>query len=115
MPARKVAFSEEMGEYFSSLFAENEKCYAIAEKARAKGMDPKTNVEIPQAEDLASRVEKLLVDYDVGEVADDIRELTEEYGNREIVSLEIAKRVAQRPAEKKELAPGCRNILQQTT
>ncbi len=104
MPARKVAFSEEMGEYFSSLMAENQKCYAIAEEARSKGMDPEMRVEIPQAEDLASRVEKLLADYNVGEVADDIRRLTEEYGNREIVSLEIAKLVAQRPAEKKELA-----------
>ena len=104
MPARKVAFSEEMGEYFSSLMKENQRCYEIAEKARAKGMDPKTVVEIPQAEDLASRVEKLLADFNVGEVADDIRALTEQYGNREIVSLEIAKLVAKRPAEKKELA-----------
>ncbi len=104
MAARKVAFSEEMGQYFSSLMEENQKCYAIAEAARQKGMDPETRVEIPQAEDLASRVEKLLADYNVGEVADDIRRLTEEYGNREIVSLEIAKLVAKRPAEKKELA-----------
>ena len=104
MPARKVAFSEEMGEYFSSLMAENQRCYDIAEKARQKGMDPETRVEIPQAEDLASRVEKLLADFNVGEVADDIRRLTEEYKNRELVSLEIAKLVAQRPAEKKELA-----------
>ena len=104
MPAKKVAFSEEMGSYFSSLMAENQKCYAIAEEARSKGMDPETRVEIPQAEDLASRVEKLLADYNVGEVADDIRRLTAELGNRELVSLEIAKLVAQRPAEKKELA-----------
>ena len=104
MPARKVAFSDEMGEYFSSLMAENQRCYEIAEKARQKGMDPETRVEIPQAEDLASRVEKLLADYNVGEVADDIRALTEKLGNRELVSLEIAKLVAQRPAEKKELA-----------
>ena len=104
MPAKKVAFSEEMGKYFSSLMAENQKCYAIAETARSKGMDPETRVEIPQAEDLASRVEKLLADYNVGEVADDIRSLTEKLGNRELVSLEIAKLVAQRPAEKKELA-----------
>ena len=89
MAARKVAFSEEMGQYFSSLMEENQRCYAIAEEARQKGMDPETRVEIPQAEDLASRVEKLLADYNVGEVADDIRRLTEEYGNREIVSLEI--------------------------
>ena len=104
MPARKVAFSDEMGEYFSSLMEENQNCYAIAEKARQKGMDPFETVEIPQAEDLASRVEKLLAEYNVGEVADDIRALTERLGNRELVSLEIAKIVAQRPAEKKELA-----------
>ena len=104
MPARKVAYSEEMGQYFSSIMAENQRCYQIAEEARKKGMDPETRVEIPQAEDLASRVEKLLADYNVGEVADDIRRLTEELGNRELVSLEIAKLVAKRPAEKKELA-----------
>ena len=104
MPARKVAFSDEMGDYFSSLMTENQHCYEIAEEARLKGMDPFEKVEIPQAEDLASRVEKLLADYNVGEVADDIRALTEKLKNRELVSLEIAKIVAQRPAEKKELA-----------
>jgi len=83
-----------MGAYFNKMKNEMEKCYAIAEKARSVGKDPETFVEIPQAEDLASRVEKLLADWKVDGVADDIRKLTDEHGNREIVSLMIAKKVA---------------------
>ncbi len=100
----KVAFSEEMGAYFSDLSKRNDKCYSIARSARSRGRDPETRVEIPQAEDLASRVEKLLSDYDVEGVADDIRRLTEEYGNREIVALMVAKEVSKRPAKTREIA-----------
>ena len=78
------ACSEEMQAYFSELSRKNEECYDIARKARSMGFDPMTDVEIPQAEDLASRVEKLLADYHVEGVAEDIRRLTAEYGNREL-------------------------------
>lgn len=61
-------------------------------------------MEIPQAEDLASRVEELLNEYDVKGIAEDIRRLTAEYGNREVVSLMAAKEVANRPAESREKA-----------
>lgn len=98
------AFSPEMGEYFDRLAAMKDECYAIADKARAMGYDPETFVEIPQAEDLASRVEKLLRDYQVDGVAEDIRRLTAEYGNREIVALMVAKEMAKRPAESTEKA-----------
>ena len=54
------ATSPEMARYFAELAAKKDECYAIAEKARGMGYDPETFVEIPQAEDLASRVEKLL-------------------------------------------------------
>ena len=103
MPS-KVAMSESMSAYFADLKAKNDRCYQIAEEARSKGFDPETFVEIPQAEDLASRVEKLLKDYNVEGVADDIRRLTAEYGNREIVALMIAKEIASRPAESLEKA-----------
>jgi len=83
-----------MAAYFSNMKGGMEECYAIAEKARSKGKDPETFVEIPQAEDLASRVEKLLAQWKVDGVAEDIRKLTEEHGNREIVSLMMAKKVA---------------------
>lgn len=83
-----------MAEYFKRLNDEKDFCYEISEKARSKGKDPETFVEIPQAEDLASRVEKLLSDWKVDGVAEEIRKLTDEHGNREIVSLMIAKKVA---------------------
>ncbi len=46
--------------YFSTLSSEFEKAYAVAKKARAKGLDPKETVEIYPAPDLASRVEGLI-------------------------------------------------------
>ena len=98
------ATSPEMARYFAELAAKKDECYAIAEKARGMGYDPETFVEIPQAEDLASRVEKLLSDYHVEGVAEDIRRLTAEYGNRELVALMVAKEMAKRPAESTEKA-----------
>ena len=102
--AAKVAVSEEMDNYFKKLTEKNDICYAIANKARSRGKDPKNEVEIPQAEDLASRVEKLLSDYNVEGIAEDIRRLTEKYENREVVSLMIAKEIANKPAENREKA-----------
>ncbi len=104
MSTQGPAFSEEMARYFSELNAKKDECYEIANRARTLGYDPFTEVEIPQAEDLASRVEKLLSDYHVEGVADDIRRITAEYGNREVVSLVVAKEMAKRPAESTEKA-----------
>ncbi|MBE6520847.1 MAG: DNA polymerase II large subunit [Thermoplasmata archaeon] len=98
------AASPEMEEYFDRLLSMKDRCYEIAEKARAMGYDPETSVEIPQASDLASRVEKLLDEYHVEGVAEDIRELTKEYGNRELVALMVAKKMAKRPAASLEEA-----------
>ena len=98
----EIAASDEMKEYFRSLSRKNDECYKIAEAARKLGRDPETFVEIPQAEDLASRVEKLLKDYNVEGVAEDIRRLTEEHGNREVVALMIAKEIAKKPGESLE-------------
>ncbi|HID25224.1 MAG TPA: DNA polymerase II large subunit, partial [Thermoplasmata archaeon] len=83
--------SEEMKTYFTLLQKEVDRCYSVAEKAREKGFDPETKVEIPQARDLAARVEEL-----VGPkgVAPRIRALTEKLGDREMVSIEIAKEIA---------------------
>ena len=58
-------------------------------------------VEIPRAEDLASRVEKLLAQWDVEGVADQDRELSKDH-NREEVSLMLAKEMANRPAKSRE-------------
>lgn len=102
--SEELACSTEMREYFQSLTRGCDECYAVARRARGRGKDPEVSIEIPQAEDLASRVEKLLADWDVEGVADDIRRLTAEYGNRELVSLIIAKEIATRPAKNKEWA-----------
>ena len=98
----EVVCSEEMKAYFAKLGSDTEELYQIADAARKKGKDPKMVVEIPRAEDLASRVEKLLEDYQVEGLADLIRQKTAEFGNREIVALKVAEEFAKRPAETKE-------------
>lgn len=99
-----LAVSPEMEAYFNKLLDENERCYLLATEARKQGKDPETFVEVPRADDLASRVEKLLNDYNVDGVAEDIRRLTDEHGNREVVALMVAKEIAKRPAESIEKA-----------
>ncbi len=104
MAIREVAYSDEMKAYFNGLIEKCNDCYEVAEKARAQGKDTETFVEIPQAEDLALRCEKILTDFKVGEIAEVIRDLTDEYKNRELVCLMAAKEIAKRPAESMELA-----------
>ncbi|MEM0449695.1 MAG: DNA polymerase II large subunit [Methanomassiliicoccales archaeon] len=99
----RLVCSERMKSYFDLLAREADRCYAVARKARARGMDPETFVEIPQAEDLASRVEKLLSSWNVAGVAERIRELSIDH-DREEVSLHLAKEIATRPARSKEEA-----------
>ncbi|MBE3136284.1 MAG: DNA polymerase II large subunit [Thermoplasmata archaeon] len=79
-----------MRAYFNQLQHDIDACYKIANAARKTGYDPETTVEIPQALDLASRVEQL-----VGPegIAPKIREATKRIGNRELVSLEIARMI----------------------
>ena len=88
--SKNIAVSSDMREYFSRLQEEIDTCYMIANDARKKGFDPEFEVEIPQALDLASRVEQL-----VGPkgIAPRIRKVSKEIGDRELVSLEIAKEI----------------------
>lgn len=86
--ADPVAVSSEMSQYFSQLQKDIDSCYTIAETARKKGFDPNLTVEIPQAKDLAARVEELVGPKNI---APKIREVTKNIGNRELVSLEIAR------------------------
>src|SRR3972149_6223277 len=95
--------SEDIRSYFAALDREVEACYSIARSARAKGFDPELDVEIPLTEDLASRVERLLKDYDVEGVARRIRELAKKHDREELAIL-VAKEMAQRPAPNKEKA-----------
>ena len=79
-------------EYIKRLHADADAIYEIAEEARSKGFDPKNAVEIPKANDLADRTQKLLDFLHPRQTAEQIRELTKEYdGNRERVAIEIAR------------------------
>jgi len=99
----EVACSNEVKKYFDSLDAQAKECYEIAKKARSKGYDPELSVEILEAEDLALRVEALLKDFGISNIADEIRELSKRY-DREELSLIMAKRVAKRSWRSKEEA-----------
>ncbi len=84
--------SDHMAAYFSELKEEAHRAAEIAVRSRLKGIDPTKEVEIPFADDLAGRVEKL-----VGPegVAERIRELTPTM-SREKLLLKIAEETAVR-------------------
>ena len=63
-------------EYRESLKKEVEKCYDIATRARKSGLDVSDKVEIPQANDMADRVQELL---EMDGVSAEIRELSEKF------------------------------------
>lgn len=85
-----------MQAYFRSLEAEVDRAYARAEEARGTGIDPELTPEIPRAQDMASRVEKLLQHLPVAGVAAEIRALTAVYP-REEAALILARRLASDP------------------
>jgi len=89
--SKNIAVSADMQKYFSDLQREIDICYKIAEAARKKGLDPEKKVEIPQALDLAARVEQLVGPKNI---APKIRETTKKIKDRELVSLDIAKYIA---------------------
>ncbi len=55
-----VEMNKIMKEYFVSIDQNLALCYDVANRARAKGFDPDTKVEIPLARNMAERVENLL-------------------------------------------------------
>ncbi|NJE61874.1 DNA-directed DNA polymerase II large subunit [Thermococcus sp. 21S7] len=82
-------YSPEMKAYFESLQREIDRAYEIARKAREQGKDPSLEVEVPQATDMAGRVESL-----VGPkgVAERIRVLVKEYG-KELAALKVVDEI----------------------
>ena len=71
--------------YFERLESQLESAFDVAERARAMGADPKPEVEIPTARDMADRVENIL---GIPGVAERVRELEEEF-SREEAALEL--------------------------
>ncbi|MFO8052069.1 MAG: DNA polymerase II large subunit [Thermoplasmatota archaeon] len=92
------AVSAVMAGYFASLKEKANEAADIAQKARMKGLDPTDEVEIPFADDLAGRVEKL-----VGPpgVAERIRELSPTM-SREKLLMVIAGEVAKKLTDQGE-------------
>ena len=76
--SKNIIASSTMHEYFHNLQEELNSCYKIANNARKMGKDPELKIEIPQALDLAARVEQLVGP--VG-IAPKIRQASKKIGN----------------------------------
>src|SRR3989344_1650709 len=86
--------------YFSKISEQIERCYEVANRARAKGYDPETKVAIPLAKTMAERVEGLVsaaAPEIIGAgVPSRIYELEAQYGKLDWrVALQISLEVAQ--------------------
>ncbi|MFX1251507.1 MAG: DNA polymerase II large subunit [Promethearchaeota archaeon] len=86
----QVNTSPRIEKYFDNIVGEVKKQYEIGEKARKKGFDPVNFVEIPIADDLASRVEALVGPKNVSEK---IREYLETGQDRVSIALKIAEHI----------------------
>ncbi len=82
-----------MEPYFRALEAEVDRAYGVAESARREGLDPERTPEIPRAQDMAMRVEKLLSHLGIEGISNEIRTLALTLP-REEVAVSIARRLA---------------------
>lgn len=73
-----------------------DRAYATAFAARQGGFDPEVAPEIPRAEDMASRVEKLLAHLKIEGISNEIRALARDMP-REELAVTIARRLASDP------------------
>ncbi|MCI4317278.1 MAG: hypothetical protein L3J96_01950, partial [Thermoplasmata archaeon] len=85
-----------MQEYFAAVEAEVGRAYDAAERARQQGLDPQTHTEIPRAQDMAMRVEKLLGHLRLDGISVEIGDLCRTMP-REDVAVTMARRLAQDP------------------
>jgi DNA polymerase II large subunit len=78
--------------YFESIDRAVERAYVVARSARAVGLDPEDHPEIPPAQDMASRVEKLLSHLPLDGVSEEIRALARDLP-RDEVAVEMVRRI----------------------
>jgi DNA polymerase II large subunit len=88
--------------YHATIESLVDRAYACAEGARRQGLDPELVPEIPRAQDMAMRVEKLLSHLHLDGIAVEIRELCQRMP-REDVAVAIARRLANDPARGADL------------
>jgi DNA polymerase II large subunit len=98
-PKNRDGLTKDTEAYFESLGKETEKNYAIARKARAKGLDPVDGVEVPLALTMAAKVVRLIAtkypQLDNEEIINRLLELEEKYGALEPqVTFKIAEEIA---------------------
>jgi DNA polymerase II large subunit len=82
--------------YFRAVEAEVDRAYDAAARARRVGLDPSLETEVPKAQDMAMRVEKLLLHLHLDGISNEIRALCETLP-REDVAVEMARRIARDP------------------
>ncbi len=82
-----------MEAYFRAIESEVDRAYAAAEQARREGLDPETVPEVPRAQDMAMRVEKLLGHLGIAGISTEIRSLAARMP-RDEVAVAIARRLA---------------------
>ena len=85
-----------MESYYRRIESQVTAAYDVAEKARRQGLDPEVNPEIPRAQDMAGRVEKLLRHLPLEGIAEEIRGLAKTLP-REEVAVAIARQIARDP------------------
>ncbi len=86
-----------MDRYGTAIESSVDRAYAAAERARAVGLDPALSPEVPRAQDMASRVEKLLGHLHLDGISSEIRTLSATKP-REEVAVEMARRIALDPS-----------------
>lgn len=90
---------DKINEYFKNIDEYLEKAYSIAKEAKAKGFDPKDEIEMPLAKEISERVEGLVSVFAPqvlkSGVAQRIKSLEDEFGKLDWrVALQIAYEVA---------------------
>jgi DNA polymerase II large subunit len=89
--------------YFRAVESEVDRAYRVAERARHEGRDPELAPEIPRAQDMASRVEKLLLHLGIEGISVEIRELAARLP-REEVAVAVARRLARETGDGRSVA-----------
>ena len=85
-----------MPTYFETIDQDVERAYAVARTARAVGLDPEDHPEVPPAQDMATRVEKLLGHLPLEGISDEIRTLARDLPRDEL-AVEMVRTIVRDP------------------